>query len=106
MGESDQASQALSKQWEGFINELHRHQDDDREDFKGVRNDIASDRAARAIETTSIRNEIASIRTDFTKWTGEWDGTVNGVKTMLIWITIPGTIAAAAASIISLIRHW
>lgn len=75
---------------ENLRNELHRHQDDDREDFKAVRAD-----------TTSIRAEIANIRAEISEWTG-------GVKLLkfMAVVTVPSALAAAGAAIFNLIRHW
>lgn len=82
---------ALSRQdIENLRNDLHRHQDEDREDFRSVRSDIGE-----------VRSDIGGIRTEI----GEWTGGVKLLKFMAA-ITVPSALAAAGAAIFNLIRHW
>lgn len=61
-------------------NDLHRHQDEDRDDFRLVRSEVGE-----------VKSTVEG-----------WKGGLNLLKL----ITIPCTMIAAAAGIINLIRHW
>lgn len=86
---------------EELRNDLHRHQDQDREDFRSVRQDIALSRAETASNLITVRAEIGSVRETVKEFSG-------GLKILRViaLTTIPSALAAAGAAIFDLIHHW
>lgn len=97
---------------EQLRNDLHRHQDEDREDFKNVRTDIALGRAEVAANLVQVRAEaatnMASVKSDIAGVSREISEYRGGMKTLkfMALITVPSALAAAGAAIFNLVRHW
>ncbi len=72
---------------ESLRNDLHRHQDDDREDFKDLR-----------LRTQGLKDDISKLTSAMAEWTGAL-----GLAKWSLGLGVPCILAAVVANVI---RHW